>query len=47
MCADQTTRFVHAHGRNRDLRLLNISDRVCEAVEFEVHQGEVVALAIM
>jgi hypothetical protein len=41
-----TTRFVCARGRNHDLRLLDILDHVREVVEFGVHQGIVVTLAI-
>lgn len=38
LCADQATGFVRARGRIRDLRLLDISDRAREAIEFGVHR---------
>jgi hypothetical protein len=37
--------FLHAWGRNSDLRLLYIADHVREAMEFGVHRDAVVALA--
>lgn len=46
-CVDQAIRFIHARGRNRDLCLLDIPNHVCEAMEFEVYQGVVVAHAIV
>jgi hypothetical protein len=46
VCVNQAIRFVCARGRNNDLRLLDIPDRVYKAMEFEVHQGAVVVLAI-
>jgi hypothetical protein len=46
LCADQTIGFVHARERNQDLRLLDIADCVRKAVEFTVHWGAAVALAI-
>lgn len=39
--------FLHARGRNHDLRLLNISKRVHNAVEFSIRRDTVVALAIV
>jgi hypothetical protein len=41
-----TTRFVRACCRNHDLRLLDIPDHVREVVEFGVHEGVVMTLAI-
>jgi hypothetical protein len=46
LCADQAAGFLHARGRNRNLRLLDILDHVCESVESGTHHGIVVALAI-
>lgn len=39
-CADQDTRFLHAQGRNRDLRILDIPDRVLVALAIvQLHIG--------
>lgn len=46
LCTDQATRFVRVRGRNCDMRLLDVPNRVREAVEFGVHWGAIVALAI-
>jgi hypothetical protein len=46
LCIDQSTRSFRAHGRNCYLRLLDILNHVYEVVEFGVHQGTTVALAI-
>jgi hypothetical protein len=46
LCANQATRFLHSRGRKRDLRLLDILDRVRETVEFGIHRGMVVAFSI-
>lgn len=43
---DHATGFLHARGRNRDLRLLDILNRVHEVVELKIHCGVVVALDI-
>ena len=47
LCIDRATRFVHARGRNHGLCLLDISDHVHKAIELRVHQGAVMALAIV
>jgi hypothetical protein len=46
LCVDHATGFLHARGRNRDLRLLDILNRVHEVVELNIHCGVVVALDI-
>lgn len=46
LCVDQSTWFFCAHGRNCYLRLLDIMNHVYEVMEFGVHQGTIVALAI-
>jgi hypothetical protein len=46
VCADQATRFICSRGRNNDLLLLDIPDRVCKAMEFKVHRGAAMVLAI-
>lgn len=46
LCMDPTTRFLQAQGRNHNLSLLDVLDHVYEGVEFGVHHGVTVALAI-
>jgi hypothetical protein len=46
LCMDPTTRFLQAQGRNHNLSLLDVLDCVCEGVEFGVHRGVMVVLAI-
>lgn len=46
LCADQTTRFICAHGGGYDLRLLGIPASVHKTMELRIRWGVAVALAI-
>jgi hypothetical protein len=43
--ADNAADYVHARGRRREERLLDIPERVRDVVEFGIHRGTTDALA--
>jgi hypothetical protein len=39
--------YVHAHGANREERLLDLPNHVRDTVELDIHRGAVVALTVV
>jgi hypothetical protein len=44
--ADAAAGYVHAHGANREERLLDLPNHVRDAVELRIHRGATVALTM-